>query len=91
MSLIYWLPQYGSWADQDGNPTNLPAPESGRRVTLVEQNGEQVAALVYDATLGEEPELVEAVSAAAASPWKMADSKQSCEPGCRNCTAHVPG
>jgi signal transduction histidine kinase len=34
-------------------------------VTLVEQNGEQVAALVYDATLGEEPELVEAVSAAA--------------------------
>jgi hypothetical protein len=65
LSLIYWLPQYGSWADQDGNPTNLPAPESGRRVTLVEQNGEQVAALVYDATLGEEPELVEAVSAAA--------------------------
>jgi signal transduction histidine kinase len=65
LSLIYWLPQYGSWADQDGNPTNLPAPDSGRRVALVEQNGEQVAALVYDATLGEEPELVEAVSAAA--------------------------
>jgi signal transduction histidine kinase len=65
LSLIYWLPQYGSWADQDGNPTNLPGPESGRRVTLVEQNGEHVAALVYDATLGEEPELVEAVSAAA--------------------------
>jgi signal transduction histidine kinase len=65
LSLIYWLPQYGSWADQDGNPTNLPAPDSGRGVALVEQNGEQVAALVYDATLGEEPELVEAVSAAA--------------------------
>jgi signal transduction histidine kinase len=65
LSLIYWLPQYGSWADQDGNPTNLPEPESGRRITLVEQNGEQVAALVYDATLGEEPELVEVVSAAA--------------------------
>jgi signal transduction histidine kinase len=65
LSLIYWLPQYGSWADQDGNPANLPEPDSGRRVTLVEQNGERVAALVYDATLGEEPELVEAVSAAA--------------------------
>jgi signal transduction histidine kinase len=65
LSLIYWLPQYGSWADQEGNPANLPEPASGRRVTLVEQNGEQVAALVYDATLGEEPELVEAVSAAA--------------------------
>ena len=65
MSLIYWLPQYGSWADQDGNPTSLPGPNSDRRVTLVKQNGEQVAALVYDAALGEEPELVEAVSAAA--------------------------
>jgi len=60
------LPQYGSWADQNGNPTALPAPDSGRRVTVVEQHGEQIAALVYDATLGEEPELVEAVSAAAA-------------------------
>jgi signal transduction histidine kinase len=65
LSLIYWLPQYGSWADQDGNPAALPKPDSGRRVTLVKQNGEQVAALVYDAGLGEEPELVEAVSAAA--------------------------
>ena len=66
LSLIYWLPQYGSWADQNGNPTTLPEPDSGRRVTVVEQHGEQIAALVYDATLGEEPELVEAVSAAAA-------------------------
>jgi signal transduction histidine kinase len=65
LSLIYWLPQYGSWADQDGNSTNLPAPDSGRRVTVVRQSGEPVAALVYDATLGDEPELVEAVSAAA--------------------------
>ncbi len=65
LSLIYWLPQYGSWADQDGNPTTLPGPETDRRVTIVKQNGEQVAALVYDATLGEEPDLVEAVSAAA--------------------------
>jgi signal transduction histidine kinase len=66
LSLIYWLPQYGSWADQYGNPATLPEPDGDRRVTLVKQNGEQVAALVYDATLGEEPELVEAVSAAAA-------------------------
>ena len=65
LSLIYWLPQYGSWADQDGNSATLPEPNSGRRVTLVRQNGEQIAALVYDATVGEEPELVEAVSAAA--------------------------
>jgi signal transduction histidine kinase len=65
LSLVYWLPQYGSWADQDGNPATLPEPDSGRRATIVKQDGEQIAALVYDATLGEEPELVEAVSAAA--------------------------
>ena len=63
--LIYWLPQYGSWADQDGNPTSLPRSDNGRRVTFVKQNGEQIAALIYDAGLGDEPELVQAVSAAA--------------------------
>jgi signal transduction histidine kinase len=66
LSLIYWLPQYGSWADQEGNPATLPEPGGGRGVTLVKHNGEQVAALVYDASLGDEPELVEAVGAAAA-------------------------
>ena len=65
LSLIYWLPQYGSWADQGGNPATLPEPESDRGVTIVRQNGEQIAALVYDTTLRDEPELVEAVSAAA--------------------------
>jgi signal transduction histidine kinase len=65
LSLIYWLPKYGSWADQDGNPATLPEPGSGRRATLVKQDGEPIAALVYDASLGEEPELVEAVTAAA--------------------------
>ena len=63
--LIYWLPQYGSWADRDGNPTSPPKSDNGRRVTFVKQNGEQIAALIYDAGLGDEPELVEAVSAAA--------------------------
>lgn len=65
LTLIYWLPQYDSWADHDGNPATLPEPDSDRQVTVVRQNGEQIAALVYDATLREEPELVEAVSAAA--------------------------
>jgi signal transduction histidine kinase len=65
LTLIYWLPQYGSWADQDGNSAALPGPDSGRQVTLVKQKDEPIAALVYDATLGDEPELVAAVSAAA--------------------------
>ena len=64
LSLIYWLPQYGSWADQmESDDTSWP--ETDRGVTVVKQNGEQIAALAYDATFGDEPELVEAVSAAA--------------------------
>ena len=85
LSLIYWLPQYASWADQDGNPATLPEPDSGRRVTVVSQNGEQIAALVYDATLGKEPELVEAVSAAAGIA--LENGRLEAEPvglGCRN-------
>jgi signal transduction histidine kinase len=42
------------------------APADGRSVTPIERDGEQVAALVYDASLDDDPELVEAVSAAAA-------------------------
>jgi signal transduction histidine kinase len=38
----------------------------GRSVAPIERDGEEVAALVYDASLDDDPELVEAVSAAAA-------------------------
>ncbi|MEV4177663.1 histidine kinase [Nonomuraea sp. NPDC049709] len=64
LSLVYWLPKFGSWADQDGKPVELPADRTG--VTPIEQDGKQVAALVHDPALTHEPELLEAVSAAAA-------------------------
>jgi signal transduction histidine kinase len=44
----------------------LPAPDDRRSVALVERDGRQFAALVYDASLDDDPELVEAVAAAAA-------------------------
>jgi signal transduction histidine kinase len=43
-----------------------PAPGAGQSVVPVEREGRPVAALVYDASLDDDPELVEAVSAAAA-------------------------
>jgi signal transduction histidine kinase len=43
----------------------LPGPNQGRGITFVEQSGDRLAALVYDDSLGEEPQLVAAVSAAA--------------------------
>jgi signal transduction histidine kinase len=64
LSLVYWLPKFGSWADQDGKPVTLPAGRAG--VTLIEWDGKQVAALIHDPALKDEPELLEAVTAAAA-------------------------
>ena len=43
-----------------------PVADPGRSVAPVERNGRQVAALVYDASLDDDPELIEAASAATA-------------------------
>ena len=45
---------------------SAPAAASGRAVAPIEREGRRVAALVYDASLDDDPELVEAVSSAAA-------------------------
>jgi signal transduction histidine kinase len=66
LTVAYWLPEYDSWADADGAPVTLPGPAADRGVTVVEQGGDPLAALVYHPALREEPELVAAVSAAAA-------------------------
>jgi hypothetical protein len=65
LSLVYWLPQFGSWTDQDGKPVELPT-DAARATTLIERDGEHVAALVHDPALNDERELLDAVSAAAA-------------------------
>jgi signal transduction histidine kinase len=65
LTLAYWLPEYETWTDVDGQPTSPPAAGDGRAVTLVERNGQRVAALTHDASLEDEPELLRAVSAAA--------------------------
>jgi signal transduction histidine kinase len=65
LSLLYWLPMYGTWSDEEGRPARLPdGPD--RVATVIERDGERVAALVHDPTLTEERELLDAVSAAAA-------------------------
>jgi signal transduction histidine kinase len=65
LGLAYWLPQFQSWSDVEGRPVDLPPAGGGRTATMVDRNGEHVAALVHDPALSDEPELLEAVSAAA--------------------------
>ena len=50
--------------DVDGHRVALPAPGTERAATTVEHDGHPVAALVHDASLLEEPELLDAVTAA---------------------------
>ena len=63
LEIGYWVD--GSYIDSDGRPLTLPAAGAERAVTLVEREGQPVAALVRDATLADDPTLAEAVTAAA--------------------------
>jgi signal transduction histidine kinase len=65
LTLAYWLPQFASWADLDGRPVVLPERNGVRSTTLIDRDGARLAALLHDRSLHEEPELLDAVSAAA--------------------------
>ena len=62
LALAYWLPESGRFVDAAGGPVELP--EGGW--TEVQRGGERIAAIVHDASLGDEPQLVRAAGAAAA-------------------------
>ena len=58
------LPDGNGYVDGNGDRVALPT-DGGRTVAKVERDGREVAVLVYDAAFDEDPELVEAVCAAA--------------------------
>lgn len=66
--IAYPGPDAGSWVDADGTPVALEAYAGAgpaRSVSAVERAGERVAVLVYDPSLDDDPELLEAVGGAA--------------------------
>jgi signal transduction histidine kinase len=65
LTLVFWLPEYASWADVDGNRVVLDADGDGRATTLIDRGDQHLAALTHDASLNDEPELLESVAAAA--------------------------
>ena len=65
LRLAYWLPQFRSWADLNGRAMELPSNGDGRATTLINRDGERVAALLHDPALRDEPELLDAVGTAA--------------------------
>jgi hypothetical protein len=65
VQLAYWLPDQQAFVDEVARPVELPPAGSGRSVTILRHDGDTVAALVHDAALDDEPELVQAVAATA--------------------------
>jgi signal transduction histidine kinase len=66
LDLAYWLPRQRRYAGADGRPVELPEGAGQRVSTIVERDGETVAALIHDRALQENRELVDSVCAAAA-------------------------
>lgn len=64
LALAYWLPDFETYVDLDGRPVQVP-DVAGRATTLIDRGGVRVAALIHDPALRDEPELLDAVRAAA--------------------------
>ena len=65
LELVYWLPGFECYVDASGKPVTLPTDDPRRAVTPIDHDGDHVAALIHDAALAYEPELLEVVCAAA--------------------------
>ena len=63
--VAYRLPGSLGYADANGRPVLVPPVATDRSTAKVESDGVELAALVYDASLDDDPELIEAVRAAA--------------------------
>ena len=66
LRLAYWIPETHSYADLDGSPIELPQERGEELATMVERDGQPVAALIHHRSLEEDPLLLETVAAAAA-------------------------
>src|SRR4051812_9481641 len=64
--LAYRVPGERAYLDGRGQPVELPGPDGDRVVAPVQRDGRELAMLVYDPALDDDPELVGAVAGAAA-------------------------
>ena len=63
--VAYRLPDTDGYVDETGRPVELPAPGASRTVTYLHQDGHQIAALVHAPAVLDNPDLIDAVAAAA--------------------------
>jgi signal transduction histidine kinase len=65
LALAYWVPAQSRYVGADGRPVELPEPGAARASTVIERDGQPVAALIHDPALRYNPGLVDSVCAAA--------------------------
>jgi signal transduction histidine kinase len=65
LEVAYWVPEYETYADLTGRALELPQSADGATTLIDREDGTHVAALVHDVSLCDEPELLDAVVAAA--------------------------
>jgi signal transduction histidine kinase len=65
LEVAYWFPSSSRYVDAEGKPVVLPEPDGPRQATLVQRQEQPIAALVHDAALQHNAELVDSVCAAA--------------------------
>jgi signal transduction histidine kinase len=61
----FWIADRQAYVGPDGSPMTLPEDDEKRRLSVLEHQGEPLAALVHDPALLEDPKLLNAVSTAA--------------------------
>ncbi len=66
LEVAYWLPDREMFVDARGNPLPPPTGEGSRVATIVERGSRPIAALIHDASLRTDADLLDAVGAAAA-------------------------
>jgi signal transduction histidine kinase len=65
LTVGYWIPELAAYADDRGEPVQVPAEDGHRVATHIDDGGRRVAVLVHDRALLEDPRLVSGVATAA--------------------------
>jgi len=65
LELAYWVPDQDAYLDADGQAVRVDPAPAGKVSTIIEHEGERIAAIVHSPGLAEERELVQTAGAAA--------------------------
>ncbi len=65
LELAYWVPDQDAYVDAAGQPVRVEPAPAGKVSTIIEHEGERIAAIVHRPGLAEERELVQTAGAAA--------------------------